>query len=324
VRPQDSRTATRFGIGRVILDHQARINSIDFSKDGELLLSSSDDQHVYIYSCQHGTRVQTSLCRKYGVESARFTHDPYSIIAASLSDYDHGIRYLSLHDNRYLRFFKGHTDRVVALEMSPKEDTFASASADDTVRLWDLRTTDCTGVIRFTGGHRAAIAFDLQGMVFAASGGGGQTKMYDVRAYDKGPFATFSPDMGGPIDFSSVKFSHDGKLMLLGTTQGAVLLLDAFTGDLVRTFSGHDNARQLPLEACFGPDAEYVLSGSEDGTIWRWRTQTGEALPPLQGHTGPVGAPKVNPTRMLLASACSALCLWLPQQPQPQPTGMMG
>ena len=139
------------GIGRVIRDHQARINSIDFSKDGELLLSSGDDERVYIYSCQHGTQVQASQCRKYGVESARFTHDPYSIIAASRNDFDHGIRYLSLHDNRYLRFFKGHTDRVVALEMSPKEDTFASASADDTVRLWDLRTTDCTGVIRFAG-----------------------------------------------------------------------------------------------------------------------------------------------------------------------------
>ena len=320
------------GIGRVICEHQARINSIDFSKDGELLLTASDDQHVCIYSCQHGTRVHLSQCRKYGVESARFTHDPLSIIAASRNDWDDAIRYLSLHDNRYLRFFKGHTDRVVALEMSPKEDTFASASADDTVRLWDLRTTDCTGVIRFAGGHRAAIAFDLQGMVFAASGGGGQTKLYDVRAYDKGPFATFAPDMGRAIDYSCVKFSHDGKLMLLGTTQGAVLLLDAFSGDLVRTFTGHDNARQMPLEACFSPDADYVLSGSEDGTIWRWHTQTGEALPPLQGHTGPVGALKVNPTRMLLASACSALCLWLPlpqqqqqqQQQQHQPTGMMG
>ena len=39
------------GIGRVIRDHQARINSVDFSKDGELLLSSGDDQHIYIYSC---------------------------------------------------------------------------------------------------------------------------------------------------------------------------------------------------------------------------------------------------------------------------------
>lgn len=206
--------------------------------------------------------------------------------------------------------------------------------------------------MRFSGGHRAAIAFDPQGLVFAAAGGGGQTKLFDVRAYGKGPFTTFAPDVGGPVNFSCVKFSYDGKLMLLGTTQGTLLLLDAFNGELVRSFSGHDNAQQLPLEACFrcgaaegasnrlaprlrhphaprappcrSPDADFVLSGSEDGTIWRWRVQSGEALPALQGHAGPVGALKVNPTRMMLASACSALCLWLPLPQQQQPTGMMG
>ena len=105
--------------------------------------------------------------------------------------------------------------------------------------------------MRFSGGHRAAIAFDPQGLVFAAAGGGGQTKLFDVRAYGKGPFTTFAPDVGGPVNFSCVKFSYDGKLMLLGTTQGTLLLLDAFNGELVRSFSGHDNAQQLPLEACF-------------------------------------------------------------------------
>ena len=141
------------GIGRVLREHEARINSIDFSKDGELLLTAGDDCRVCLYSCQHGTRQHVSQCRKYGVDSARFTHDPLSVIAASRNDFDDAIRYLSLHDNRYLRFFKGHTDRVVALEMSPKEDSFASAAADDTVRLWDLRTTDCAAA-----GHDVAAA----------------------------------------------------------------------------------------------------------------------------------------------------------------------
>ena len=38
----------------------------------------------------------------------------------------HAIRYLSHHDNRYLRFYKGHTDRVTSLAMSPKSDQFIS------------------------------------------------------------------------------------------------------------------------------------------------------------------------------------------------------
>lgn len=213
--------------------------------------------------------------------------------------------------------------------MSPKEDTFASAGADDTVRLWDLRTTECTGVMRFapTGEtrHRTMIAYDPSGVVFAAAGAGQHVKLFDVRSYDKGPFVTFTPEplQAAPADFSSMKFSLDGKLMLLSTTQGRVLLLDAFDGKLMQTFTGHDNTNQLPLEACFSPDADFVLSGSEDGTIWRWRVSTAEALPVLRGHAGPVGAIKVNPTRAQLASACTAVCLWLPQpQGGGMPTGM--
>ena len=32
------------------------------------------------------------------------------------------IRYLSLHDNKYLRYFIGHTKTVVCLSMSPLDD----------------------------------------------------------------------------------------------------------------------------------------------------------------------------------------------------------
>lgn len=84
---------------------------------------------------------------------------------------------MSLHDNRYLRSFRGHTDRVVALEMSPKEDFFASASLDGAARIWDARTTTCQGVMRFAvAGHYSAVAFDPHGLVFAAAISGGRVK----------------------------------------------------------------------------------------------------------------------------------------------------
>ena len=104
------------------------------------------------------------LCKsgKYGVHLARFTHKSTAIIHASTKGEEAAstIRYLSLHDNSYLRYFYGHKkqyvtredrewksvlkhelcNRVTSLEMSPADDTFLSAAADDTVRLWDLRT----------------------------------------------------------------------------------------------------------------------------------------------------------------------------------------
>lgn len=48
---------------------------------------------------------------------------------------------MNVEDKSYIRYFKGHTKRVTSLEMSPKDDTFLSGAEDDTVRLWDLRSS---------------------------------------------------------------------------------------------------------------------------------------------------------------------------------------
>ena len=41
---------------------------------------------------------------------------------------DYALRYHSLHDNQYLRYFRGHSGRITALAMSPKNDLFMSAA----------------------------------------------------------------------------------------------------------------------------------------------------------------------------------------------------
>eukprot|EP01047_Picozoa_sp_COSAG01_P105279 COSAG01_NODE_34508_length_546_cov_1.398210_1_plen_50_part_10 len=43
-------TLKRMSIGRVFKDTTADINSVDFSRDGELLVTSSDDESVHLYS----------------------------------------------------------------------------------------------------------------------------------------------------------------------------------------------------------------------------------------------------------------------------------
>ena len=130
----------RIAIAQVLNAHTASVNALDFSKDGELLLSTGDDGRITLTSAATATQMRVAKAAA-GASFGRFTHDPLSILLASPTDYV--IRYMSLHDNRYLRSFRGHTDKVVALEMSPKEDFFASASLDGAARIWDARTTTC-------------------------------------------------------------------------------------------------------------------------------------------------------------------------------------
>jgi COMPASS component SWD2 len=106
------------GIARVLTPHTAQVSSLDFSKDGEWLLSSGEDSRLCLYSTTRGELQRVAMCAPYGATLARFTHDSLSVVTASPED--HVIRYMSLHENRYLRNVRAHTDKLVALEMSPK------------------------------------------------------------------------------------------------------------------------------------------------------------------------------------------------------------
>ena len=40
------------------------------------------------------------------------------------------MRYMSVHDNKYIRYFLGHKARVISLDVSPINDTFVTSSQD--------------------------------------------------------------------------------------------------------------------------------------------------------------------------------------------------
>ncbi|AQK91885.1 Transducin/WD40 repeat-like superfamily protein [Zea mays] len=118
--------------------------------------------------------------------------------------------------------------RVVSLCMSPVNDSFMSGSLDHSVRIWDLRVNACQGILRLRG--RPSVAYDQQGLVFAVAMEGGAINLFDSRSYDKGPFDTFLVG-GDTAEVSDIKFSNDGKSMLLTTTNNHIYVLDAYVGD---------------------------------------------------------------------------------------------
>lgn len=300
-----------FLVAKVFRENTDRINSLDYSANGETLISSSDDDSIIIYDCQSGTPKRTLNSKKYGVDLIRYTHAANTAIHSS-TKVDDTIRYLSLHDNKYIRYFQGHSKKVVTLCMSPVDDTFLSGSLDKTIRLWDLRSPNCQGLMNLPG--RPVAAFDPEGLIFAAGISSESLKLYDLRSFDKGPFATFKMQQDKDCDWTGLKFSPDGKLILISTNGQVIRLIDAFQGTPLQTFMGHVNQKGIPLEASFSPDSQFVFSGSTDGKIHCWSTETGSRVVILNGeHTGPVQCVQFNPKYMMLSSACTNMAFWLPQ-----------
>jgi len=270
--------------------------------------------------------------KKYGVDLVRFTHTPTAVLCASKNGWDgfeirldffflnpkylkttrfhaESIRHLSMQDNHYLKYFKGHRDRVISLAMSPIDETFISSSLDETIRFWDLRTSSCQGLLRRRG--TATVAFDPQGLIFATAIDNNSIKLYDLKTYDKGPFTTFQISHDGIVHWNSIKFSNDGKYLLL-STDFMIFLVDAFSGEKKQTYAPFGSDCGLLFESSFSPDGQYVICGCEDGSIYVWHTISGREVTVLQGHSSSVNVVQWNPKTMMIASGCASLVFWIP------------
>jgi COMPASS component SWD2 len=339
------------------------ILSLDFDDEGALLLTSESDNSMQIYNVKDGKHHKTLLSQKYGVMHAMFGHASGCILHSSTKQnrklslrqcqestdsFTDTIRYLSTHDNSYLRYFEGHEKNVTCLSLHPGQDNFLSCSEDNTLRIWDAATKNACGKLNLHGAYLAA--WDPSGNVFAVASPTAQTiLLYDFRNFDREPFSTFdmlpyyqnggqnSPSKG----WNKLEFSNDGKHILLGTTGTQHFLLDAFDGHLKasllrergavrRLGAGDHNPEGMDPQSsefmypstgdcCFTPDGRYVLSGSRQQNVLAWDTLASvqeRFLKPVYEleHKGDSAVIAFNPRYNFFATGDKEVVFWVPDQ----------
>ncbi|XP_055806184.1 protein ANTHESIS POMOTING FACTOR 1 [Solanum dulcamara] len=295
-------------VGMTFRDYSGRISSMDFHKTSNFLVTASDDESIRLYDVANATCLKTINSKKYGVDLVSFTSHPTTVIYSSKNGWDESLRLLSLHDNKYLRYFKGHRDRVVSLSLSSRKEYFISGSLDRTVLLWDQRAEKCQGLLRVQG--RPATAYDEQGLVFAIAFGG-YIRMFDARYFEKGPFEIFS--VGGDVsDANIVKFSNDGRLVLLTTMDGHIHVLDSSRGTLLSTYNVQPVPSSSTLEASFSPEGMFVISGSGDGSVYAWSVRSGKEVASWMSTDTEPPMIKWAPGSLMFVTGSSELSFWIP------------
>ena len=85
-------------------------------------------------------------------------------------------------------------------------------------------------------------------------------------------------------DSSFVKFSPNGKYVLICTLDGCIRLWNYAMEKKVKSYTGHKNER-FSIVAEFHA-GKYIVSGSEDAKIYLWDLQSKNIFQVLEGHTG--------------------------------------
>ena len=291
--------------------HGGPVRALAISADGQSAISGSFDS----------TAIRWSLFRNAAEQVLRFHADAVNAVVllagarAATAGADGRIAIWSPGKTEPDAVLEGHTAPIAALAVSPDGATLASASWDQTVRLWPLaggaprvlegHTQNVNGVT-FTADGRSVISvsYDLSVRIWPLSGaqapvvvsmptplnavatgadgeiavGGADGKVYllTVTGAPAGEVAA------GPRPVISLAMSSDGALLAAAGIGGSVAVIDRKARTLARTLVGPG----LPVwSVAFMPDGRTLLTGGADHVIRRWNAATGEPADPILHET---------------------------------------
>jgi cytochrome c len=287
--------------------HGGPVRALAVSPDGQRAISGSFDS----------TAIRWSLSRNAAEQVLRFHADAVNAVAmlgdgrTATAGADGRIAIWRAGNAEPDRVLEGHTAPIAALAVSPDGTMLASASWDQTIRLWPL----AGGAPRVLEGHTQ----NVNGVAFAPDGRTLVSVGYDqsVRIWPlAGPPAPTVVVMPGPLNAGaiggdgeiaagaadgklyflagdgtrvgevaagprpviSIAISPDGMLAAAAGIGGSVAVIDRRTRTLARTLVGPG----LPVwSVAFLPDSRTLLTGGADNIIRRWNAVTGDPVDPM-------------------------------------------
>jgi WD40 repeat protein len=159
------------------------------------------------------------------------------------------------------RALAGHEGSVLGVALTADGKTLASASADKTVRLWDVANGK---EVKKLEGHTDAVhavALSADGKVLASGGADKQVIVWDVNSGK--PAHTLKGHTG---EVRSVALSADGKLLASGGADKTVRLWDTATGKEVARVPAPEEVLGVALT----PDGKVLAAGGRGKSAKVW------------------------------------------------------
>jgi WD40 repeat protein len=284
--------------------HDAPVIVVEYSPDGSLIASGSEDATVRIWDSSDGSLVHELIGHMEIVNDLSFSPD--GAILASTSN-DGSVRFWDVDDGNLIRTIDPLIDRVYEVEFSPDGKLIAIGGNNCFIELRQVNS----GIFRRSLPQPQCVERS-QGMVWSwgidftsdgeeiITGDGRPCCGGSIQRWDVGKYVPPTLLEGYQLKVSDLDISPDDSTLTIAFLGSSVFwLMDAENGSLLETFTGHTYRVNSVV---FSPDGRLIASGSRDKTIGLWNLN-GTLIFNLETHAEAVNSIAFSPNGDSLASA---------------------
>ncbi|XP_031475334.1 uncharacterized protein LOC116247340 isoform X1 [Nymphaea colorata] len=341
--------------------HKGCVNTVSFNAAGDILVSGSDDRSVVLWDWDaQQVKLSFHSGHSNNVFQAKIMPfaDDISIVTCAA---DGQVRHAQIREGGQVDTIKlsRHRGRAHKLAIEPgSPHIFYTCGEDGVVQHFDLRTHTATKLVTcksFNGRSTYmpivalnAIAIDPRNPnLFAIGGSDVYARLYDVRKYkwegstdEIQPTDCFCPTHlvgNDDVGITGLAFSDHSELLLsyndeliylfpkgtgLGSDPQSSSSKDVCEGsEGPQVYKGHRNADTVKGVNFFGPNCEYVTSGSDCGRIFIWRKKDSQLVRVMEGDKDVVNCVEPHPHATVLATSGieNNIKIWTPKASEPVP-----
>jgi len=171
--------------------------------------------------------------------------------------------------------FKGHSDLIHSVAVSPDGKSLATAGFDSQVKIWDLASGKKLATLSGHPGPVYCVAYRPDGKVLASSSHDKTIRLWSLAENKTTQEIKTHTDI---VD--QIAFSPDGKYLASCSADKSVRLSNATDGKEVKNLGTHGGA---VYTVAFSPDSKYLASGGADNVIKVWDVAGMKELKTIKG-----------------------------------------
>lgn len=197
----------------------------------------------------------------------------------------------------------GHTATIQDVIFTEDGKYLISASADKTVKVWNVESGKVVRTFRFQIGPKH------EGMIFAASlspdnktlaiGGSIGHSRPKILMLDFQSGKVKKVLWGHTNTINDLVFSNDGKILASCSMDRTVRIWDVQNGKEIRSLKGHS---QPIYQVAISPDNDRIISASWDHTLILWSLSSGKRIATLKDHEDKVHSVVFTPDNESIVS----------------------